>query len=430
MRQLRIALAALAVFATGCLDNESVGPLGTPVGGTTFAGYIALGTSISAGIQSAGINDSTQRRAFPYLLAKAMGFTPNANWYYPGFSAPGCPPPYRNPLTQTRVGGGADTTCNLVSPVSVPSKQGYFNNLGVPSIRAAQVLNIRDLSFPATDSLFLSQFITGSRNPIDIVLAAKPAFVTLEIGSDDVIHAATYGDTAYLTSVANFQTQFTAIADTIALTGAKVAVANIPNMSVIPHFSPGVILWCLHNGGPTCPAAAGFPDTAPPFNKPGFIVDSSCIATAVYPSKGSGDSMLVSFPAIAQIAGTLQAGGAATLDCGAGTATVNQGAGFKRAGSVLAKASVKAIVTRLLTFNAFIQAQATTRGWAFVDLNGLLTASAALIPKFPHLATPDTLFGTLFSLDGIHPSNASHKAIADAFVAAINGKYGTTLTPP
>ena len=130
MRQLRIALAALAVFATGCLDNESVGPLGTPPGGTTFAGYIALGTSISAGVQSGGLSDSTQRRAFPYLLAKAMGFTPNANWYYPGFSAPGCPPPFTNPLTGARVGGGHATDCNLISPLSVPTKQNYFNNLG------------------------------------------------------------------------------------------------------------------------------------------------------------------------------------------------------------------------------------------------------------------------------------------------------------
>jgi phospholipase/lecithinase/hemolysin len=36
----------------------------------------------------------------------------------------------------------------------------------------------------------------------------------------------------------------------------------------------------------------------------------------------------------------------------------------------------------------------------------------------------------LFSLDGIHPTAAGHKAIADAFVAAINAKYGSTLTAP
>jgi lysophospholipase L1-like esterase len=430
MRLSGIAFAALAVLATGCLDNQTIGPSAVPAGGTNFRGYIAVGTSITAGIQSAGINDSTQRKAFPYLLATAMGLTPNANWYYPGFTAPGCPPPYTNPLTQTRVGSGAASDCNLVSPLSVPGKQGWFNNLGVPSLRAAHVLNIRDLTFPRTDSLFLAQFITGSRNPIDVVLAAKPAFVTLEIGGNDVLGAATEGDTTLLTSVANFEAQFAAIADTLALAGAKVAVINIPNVTVIPHFSAGVILWCLHNGGATCPGAAGFPPATLPYSSPNFIVDSSCIATAIYPSKGTGDSMLVTFPAIAQITGTLAAGGAATLNCASGTATVNKGAGFVPAGAVLTKATVKAIATRVLTLDAFIQAQATSRGWAFVDFNGLLTANAALIPHFPHFSAPDTLFGTLVSLDGIHPSNAGHKAIADAFVAAINAKYGTTLTPP
>ena len=38
-----------------------------------FRRYAALGNSITAGFQSAGINDSTQRRAYPVLLAMAMG---------------------------------------------------------------------------------------------------------------------------------------------------------------------------------------------------------------------------------------------------------------------------------------------------------------------------------------------------------------------
>ena len=428
MRLSGITFAALAVLATGCLDNQTIGPAAASVGGATFRGYVALGTSISAGIQSAGIDDSTQRNAFPYLLATAMGFSPNANWYYPGFTAPGCPPPYTNPLTRSRVGGGADTTCNLVSPLSVPTKQGWFNNLGVPSARIAHLLNIRDLTFPRTDTLFLAQFITGSRNPIDIVYAARPGFVTLEIGGNDVLSAATEGDSTLLTSVANFEAQFTAVADTLALIGAKVAVTNIPNVTVIPHFSAGVILYCLKNGGAACPSP--LPPATAPYNLATFVVDASCAPSA---AGGVGDSMLVTFPAIAQITGTLAAGGAATLNCATGTATVNQGAGFVPAGAVVTKATVKAIVVRLLTFNAFIQAQATTRGWAFVDFNGLLTANKALIPPFPIFAAgppPSVSFGPLVSLDGIHPSPAGHKAIADAFVAAINAKYGTTLTPP
>jgi lysophospholipase L1-like esterase len=435
MRLSRIALAALGLpLLAGCYSNETLGPRATPSGGTMFSNYIALGTSIAAGVQSGGINDSTQKRAYPALLAQAMGLTVGVNWFYPSFTMPGCPPPFTNPLTGARVTPAGYPTstalsCYVMNP-AFASPLGYENNLGVPSIRAAQVLNIRDLTFPKTDSLLASQFITGSRNPIDIVLAARPTFVTLEIGANDVLGAATHGDASLLTPVAAFETQWNAIADSIKLSGAKVAVSNIPNVTVIPHFSAGVILYCLHNGGPACPAAAGLPPATPPFSSLNFVVDNTCLASAAAPGLGVGDSMLVAFPAIAQIAGTLTAGGAATLNCGAGTATVNQGAGFVPAGAVLTKATTIAIVTNVLTINGFLQAQATTRGWAFVDLNGLLASKASFIPKFPNLATPDTLFGVLFSLDGIHPTSAGHKAIADAFVAAINAKYSTTLTPP
>lgn len=433
MVRSRVALAAaLALLAAGCLDNQTMGPKGTPSGGTIFASYIAVGTSISAGIESGGIDDSTQRAAFPYLLAQAMGLAPNSNWFYPGFTAPGCPPPYTNPLTGARVGGGSASACNLISPLSVPGRQTYFNNLGVPSIRAAQVLNIKNLAYPATDSLLLAQFITGSRNPIDIVMAAQPTFVTLEIGANDVLGAATHGDSTLLTPVASFESQFTAIADSIDLTGAKVAVANIPNVDVIPHFSAGVILYCLHNGGPFCPAAAGLPPATPPYSLANFVVDSSCAPSGVN-AVAAGDSMLVTFPAIAQITGTLSAGGGAYLNCAAGVAEVNQGAGLVPAGAVLTKATAKAIVVNVLTLNAYIQQQATTRGWALVDLNGLLAAHAAQIPKFPLFSAgppPSVSFGPLFSLDGIHPTPAGHKAIADAFATAINAKFGTTLPLP
>ena len=434
MRMSRLALAALALpLLAGCsslVDNQTMGPAPAavvPSGGAMFSNYIALGTSIGAGVQSGGINDSTQKLAYPYLLAVAMGSTIGVNWTYPSFSMPGCPPPYVNPLTGLRVTlpgypVSTGTSCYLLNPAMI---RPYTHNLGVPSIRAAQVLNIDNLAFPPTDTLLAANFITGSRNPIDIVLAAKPTFVTLEIGANDVLGAATHGSAALLTPLATFETQWTAIADTVALTGAKVAVANVPNVTVIPHFSPGVIFYCLKNGGPACPSP--LPPATPPYNSAAFTVDNSCLPTA---AGGVGDQMLVTFTATGAITGTLAAGGAATLNCASGVATVNQGAGFVPAGPVLTPAATTAIATEVVQIDSFIHLQAIARGWAYVDLNGLLAANAAFIPKFPSFSTPATLFGVLFSLDGVHPTAAGHKAIADAFATAINGKYGTTLPLP
>jgi hypothetical protein len=107
MRSSRIAIAALALLPlAACKDlvtNQTFGKPAAPAGGAMFATYIALGTSISAGVQSGGINDSTQKQASPDLMATAMGLKPAGNWFYPSFTMPGCPPPYTNPLTGTRV---------------------------------------------------------------------------------------------------------------------------------------------------------------------------------------------------------------------------------------------------------------------------------------------------------------------------------------
>jgi len=438
MRISRLAIAALALpLLAGCKDlvtNQTMGPKaappGPPSGGAIFANYVALGTSISAGVQSGGINDSTQKQAFPYLLATKMGLTPGVNWFYPSFTMPGCTPPFANPLTSpiTYVGGTA-TTCNLINPTYV---RPYQNNLGVPSIRLAQVLNLNDLSYPPTDTLKAALFITGGRNPIDIVKNASPTFVTFELGANDVLGAATAGDSLLLTPLATFQAKWSAIADTVQATGAKVAVANLPNVTVIPHFSAGVILYCLHNGGPTCPAAAGLPPATLPYSLATFNVNANCALSA---AGGVGDSMLVAFPATATITGVLAAGGAASLDCSASNgAQVNKGAGFVRAGAVLTKATTITIATRVVQIDSFIHLQAIARGWAYVDLNGALATAigAGLIHRFPSFsgAKPDTLFGQAISMDGEHPSALGHKLIADAFVAAINAKYGSTLTPP
>ena len=57
---------------------------------------------------------------------------------------------------------------------------------------------------------------------------------------------------------------------------------------------------------------------------------------------------------------------------------------------------------------------------------------ANCIPPVPNFAnpTPGNLFGTLFSLDGVHPTRAGHRLLAQAFAAQINTTFGTSITVP
>src|SRR5256886_17365394 len=94
MPQGRVLLAAvvgLALATAACHQDE----LFTPVvpsyaGGAMFQRYVSFGNSITAGFQGFGLNDSVQRRAYPALLAAAMG---GSRFYYPGLPDPGCPRP-------------------------------------------------------------------------------------------------------------------------------------------------------------------------------------------------------------------------------------------------------------------------------------------------------------------------------------------------
>lgn len=420
----RIALlAASAAAYTACasfVDDETAGTRQPPAAGAEFQTYVSIGTSITAGFQSGGINDSTQRQSFAAMLASAMGHTVGASWEYPGLALPGCPAPLINPLNGLRVNGASATFCGRRTAASVSP---VVHNIGIPGLRAAHVLNVADLTFPLTDTLKLAAFITGGRNPIDAMDMAEPTFVTLEVGANDVLGAATRGDTTLLTPVAAFTTTFQNIAQRIADRGTnvRVAVAGVPNVTVIPFFTRAAVLFCLKTGA--CP---GVPAT-PPFNSANFTVDNSCAPNV---AGGVGDSYLLTFPATGTITNVLAAGGFANLNCALDQAQVNTGAGFVTAGPTLNINETPVVVARVNAFNTAIQAEVNSRGWAYVDLNAVLGANAASIPPIPSFSTPFALFGPLFSQDGVHPNAAGHRILAQAFAAAINTKYGSSLTVP
>ena len=108
-----VAAAALARRAPRCAkDPEIFARAAAGRGDAAFmARYVALGNSITAGYQSGGINDSTQRRAYPALIARAFGLALRV----PGAvrQGPGCAP---LPDAATAFQGAAGT---LTRPSSV-----------------------------------------------------------------------------------------------------------------------------------------------------------------------------------------------------------------------------------------------------------------------------------------------------------------------
>jgi lysophospholipase L1-like esterase len=427
IRPNRFSAAALGFLlaAAACQNDEVNRPFSNIPVDPLFDRYVSMGNSITAGFQSGGINDSTQRQSYAVLLAQAM----HSPSFLPLLSRPGCPPPYTNVFTQTRLPSppgypvSSGTTCFLRSVGAV--RPPYMSNTAVPGAEVIDIYN----NFDATSNAnTLTQFILGGLTQVGMVKKAQPTFVSLWIGNNDVLGAATNlanaGDSTRITPVATFQANYDAVLDSIEdVSPQGAALVGVANVTRIPFFSRGTTYFAIKAG--LVPGAA-FP--------PNFVVAVNC-------APPRGDSVLVPFPyGLPKIDSALgNPAGTYTLDCAVPQVVVPE--------------ELVRLVSAVAGYNTHISAAATARGWAYFDPNPVFdsVALAGAIPAFPFArnaagginpcagtpasagppplpATPPP-FGLLFSCDGVHPSGATHRLIATKLRDAINAAYGTAIPP-
>lgn len=410
MRRNRLAASLLAatMLLAACRADESLKPPPAPPvpsGGALFQRYVSLGNSITAGFQSAGINDSTQRRSYAVLLAAGMG----TQFVYPALLGRGCPPPFINNVTQARLGGGTGGTCDLRATNSVPG------NLAVPGARVTELLS--NFGVPVSSSNALTMLFLGGKTQVQRLMELHPTFVTVWIGNNDVLGSLTSqsnpGNPALITPLATFTAQYDSLLDSIEVTGASAALVSVGNVSVIPYASAAAIWYCLKNGG--CPPPLP-PQNATLAGIPTFTVNANC-------APPGGLQILVPWTIGLTKVSTAAGGTAATIDCSVDN-------------EVVTSAELNGLVTAVNEFNAHIQAEAQARGMAYLDINlplGALRANGT-IPAFPDISGAlgggSVLFGPIFTLDGVHPSSTAHQLIADSLASIINQTFGTTLPVP
>ena len=136
-RAALVALAAVALTLAACEGKDA--HVAGPVGASAFTNYIAMGTSISMGVQSGGLTASFQAQAWPALLAHQAG----ASFAIPFFNAPGCTPPLVAPLLLARFLSGAsladgDSSCAGTVGTVVPP----LNNVALSGATAWTALNL------------------------------------------------------------------------------------------------------------------------------------------------------------------------------------------------------------------------------------------------------------------------------------------------
>jgi hypothetical protein len=416
----RFSAAALGLLlcASAC-ENDTVNrPFSNVPVDAIFTRYVSMGNSITAGFQSAGITDSTQIRSYAVLLAQSM----RSPFFVPQLRYPGCPPPFTNVFTQARLTPpgfpvSTSTSCYLrVVPAQPPP---YVSNTAVPG---AEVLDIYSNLDPQSNANTLTSFILGGTTQIQMARRADPTFVSIWIGNNDVLGAATSstngGDTTLITPAATFASRYTALMDSVDDVGPEGGVLiGVANVTLIPFFSRGATYWAIKNG--LVPGAA-FPAT--------FTVSANCAPIATGIPGARGDSTLVPFPYGAELLGAAQLGAPRNLDCADTVARV------------VVPSELRALSAAVTAYNGTISAAATARGWAYLDPNAKLaqlaadTAQVRPFPYFPQGNAGDTVavrrpFGRAFSLDAVHPSNSTHRLLADTLRTLINATYGTGILP-
>jgi hypothetical protein len=394
------ALGTLMMVAA-CHNDELLPPPLQPVN-PLFAHYVSMGNSITAGFQSGGINDSTQLQSYAELLAQRM----RARFFSPLMARPGCPPPFINIFTQTRI---STIPCALRIPHSPPLS--YVTNVAVPGAEVMDAISNLDA---ASNANALTTFFLGTLTQTQMMQRVQPTFVTVWLGNNDVLGAATNGvnagDSALITAPALFQARYTEVADSLLAAGVEgVVLIGVANVTAVPYLSQGQTYFAIKNGA--IPGVA-FPDS--------FKVGLNCAPIAL---GGKGDSVLVPFPFGAGLLAQAAAGVGTTLNC-----TEPQ---------TIQPAELTNLAATVAAYNSFIQTHAGAHGWAYLDPNAafdslrLVPNQVAAFPNFGNPAGSTTCaaspFGLGFSCDGIHPSAATHKLIANKLIEAINAKYGTSL---
>jgi hypothetical protein len=384
-----IGTAALGLLlgALACQDDTLLQPANLVPVDAQFARYVSMGNSITAGFQSGGINDSTQLQSYANLIAGQM-HTP---FFMPLLNRPGCPAPFTNIFTQTRVSA---VPCAFRKQQPVPPP--FINDVAVPGAEVIDAISNLD---PSSNANALTTLFLGGLTQTQMMDRVHPTFVSVWLGNNEVLGALEASDTTGLPSVATFHARYSAVLDSIAATGAKAILMGVGlgDSFPVPFFSRGTTYFGAKLQNALPPTFTVLPNCAPP----------------------RGDSVWVGFPTGGALLAAAAGGTPVTLDC-ADTAQAIQ------------PAELVKIIGTGLGYNQAIAGEATARNWAYVDMNGALDSVRAVanaVRAFPLFGQPCSVnpFGTAFSCDGIHPSAATQKLIANKVLQAINAKYGTHL---
>jgi lysophospholipase L1-like esterase len=377
----------LVAVAFGCSALDPIERPAPVTGSADFSDYVAVGTSISMGIQGAGLVIDKQVESFPALLAAAAGANGGA-FVQPLVVSPGIPPvlEFHGYSVEGQLVLLPRPGVPPAGPITPRPADGY-DNLGISGAVIANALAKTSGDDPSN---YFDLVLQGQGTMVRQAVAQSPTFLTVEFGSNDVIISLLRGTDTFLLGPAEFEALYTQLMDSLAAIPSqpKFALMNIPNVTDIPYVT-AIPLDVPVGGGAVVrlrDAAGPLPDGARILLPAGSLVGAGYGFPA--PAPPLPDSMVI---------------------------TLSERANLELA---------------VRSYNAIIGAQARARQAALADAYGLFArahAHGVLVGGTRY--TSAYLSGGLFSVDGLHPSSLGHGLLANEFIRVINGHFGAAIPP-
>ena len=386
-----VAALVLAVLARVTLAS----PVAASAATVDLTRIVVVGDSLLAGFASGGLvrrGRMGQRDSAPALLARQAG----VSLPLPYMSRPGFPPPLiivdknRNGVLDP---GEIRRRGHGIGFRSQPGREAH--NLAVPGERVSTVLDAVDVAGVVGDAIddtasgrdIMKVVILGLPLQEDAVSQVRrardigPGLLLVWLGSNDVLPMATRTSTSAATATpAEFGTQYRRFLDALADTGAPMVIANIPDVTSIPLLrqAAGDVTSCRAQG------------VAQPVATTDLI--SIRMDRALLPEPPC-DRVLDS----AEQAFVRDTVRAFNVEIATAAADLEQRRGIP-----------VALVDAFALFDQFHQSGVDIRG------NGSLVLTTRYL-------------GGLFTLDGVHPTRTAHALIANAFIDAMNARFGTAV---
>ena len=365
-----------------------------PTAQSIFARYVALGTSNSMGVQSAGIYAPGQRAAWPAQLAARVGVP----FSLPLVQDPGCGPPLLPPLVADAVLVGAfgndlvtavmNTCAPLRADVTLPA-----NNVAISGadVHDALYSTIASEGTTTRTGILYSRVLLPGQTQVSAMVAQRPTFVSVELAANDVLPAST-GRISAMTPYADWERDYDQVLAAVQSTGARGVLVGLPNNAA--NFPSIRRARELFNEWPSLLAL-------------GITVSFNCYFSSNY--------LFVPGYVLTLLSKTPT------------TATCSDTPGA--ADYVLTSSDMNAINARMAQMNAHMQAKAAENHYAYFSLDAVYGLPKPSF-RISDLLFSNTPFGTYISLDGVHPSSQGQALLAAAAAQAVSTTYGVPIGVP